>query len=441
MKLRSLTVAIVVLAGLCGALYWSNHHQPAENAESSAKASPKILSLKEDDISRIDIRKKDGSEVSLAKDQSGKWQLTAPKALPVEQNTVSPMLGTLSSLNSDRLVEEKAANLDAYGLSQPALVADLGEKNNQTYKVLIGDDTPTGNAVYAQLEGDPRVFTVPSYVKSSLDKSANDLRDKRLLTVDSEKISKIELVVKQQEIEFGRNQDGWQIVKPKPARADSSQVDELVRVLADARMDLSDTDDSRKIASAFGSASHLATVKVTDAAGTQELQVRKSKDDSYAKSSAVEGIFKVPGSLGKGLDKKLEDFRNKKLFDFGYNDPNKIELHDGDKSYFLTRNGSDWWNAAGKKMDISSASSLLEKIRELSAEKFPDSGFTTAQVTLSVTSTDGKRVEKVMISRTGDTYIAKRENEPSLYQLDSKAVADLTKTAEDMKPAPTPPGK
>ena len=31
----------------------------------------------------------------------------------------------------------------------------------------------------------------------------------------------------------------------------------------------------------------------------------------------------------------VRHFRNKKLFDFGYDDPNKLELHDGAKAYFL----------------------------------------------------------------------------------------------------------
>lgn len=435
MKLRGLIVAIVVLAGLTGALYWSNQHKPAENGNATAGTAPKILSLKEDDISRIELKKQTGDDLVLARDNSGKWQITAPKTLPAEQATISPILSTLSTLTSDRLVEDKASNLGQYGLAQPSLEADITQKNNQTTKLLLGDDTPTGNAVYVKLDGDPRVFTIAGYNKSSLDKSVNDLRDKRLLTVDPEKISKIEFFAKKQSLEFGRNKDTWQIEKPKPMRADGFQVDQLVRALTDARMDLSGSDDEKKIAAAFSGGTPIATARVTDASGVQELQVRKNKDDFYAKSSVVAGIFKVPNNVGTSLDKGLEDFRSKKLFDFGYDDPNKIELHDGAKSYILTRTGGDWWNASGKKMDITSVGSLLDKLRDLAAEKFPDTGFTAPEIIAAVTSNDGKRTEKVLISKSGDHYVARRENEPSLYQLDAKAVGDLRKTAEEMKEA------
>jgi hypothetical protein len=416
-----------------GALYWSNRHPKSAETEASANAAPKILSLKEDDIFKIDLKKKDADEIVLAKNNS-KWQITAPKPLGADQTTVSTMLSTLSSLNSDRLVEDKASNLSQYGLTEPALETDVTVKD-KTQKLLLGDNAPTGNAVYAKLDGDPRVFTVATYEKNNIDKSVNDLRDKRLITANQDKISKVELLAKKQDIEFGRNKDEWQIVKPRPLRADGTQVDDLVRNLTDAKMELSPTDDSKKMAASFASASPVAAAKVTDESGTQELQVRKNKDDYYAKSSIVDGIYKVSSSLGQAMDKGLDDFRNKKLFDFGFSDPNKIEIHDGTKSYFLTRGGEDWWNGSGQKLDMNAAQSLIDKVRDLSATKFVDSGFSQPVVELTVTSNDGQRVEKVSISKSGENYVARREGEPSLYQIDGKAVTNLQKAAEDMKTA------
>src|SRR5262249_55590813 len=151
--------------------------------------------------------------------------------------------------------------------------------------------------------------------------------------------------------------------RPKPLRTDDTQVDELVRSLTDAKMDLGATDDQKKAASAFASGTPISNAKVTAQSGTQELQVRKNKDDYYAKSSVVEGIYKVPNTLGQALDKNLEDFRNKKLFDFGSDDPNKIEIRDASKTYYLTKGGDDWWSGSAKKMDAASVDDLVEKLR------------------------------------------------------------------------------
>src|SRR5256886_11214512 len=199
MKLRDLLVAAMVLSVLIGALYWSNHHQSAKSsADSNPESSPKILTLQAADIAALSIRKKSGDSVALARNEAGQWQITAPQALAADQDAVSSMLSTLTSLNSDRLVEDKASNFDQYGLTQPSVEVEITKKDGKTQKLLIGDDTPTGNGAYATLAGDSRVFTIASYNKNVLVKSPNDLRAKRLLTFDSDKVPAIELPAKKQ---------------------------------------------------------------------------------------------------------------------------------------------------------------------------------------------------------------------------------------------------
>ena len=440
MKMNSLLVAAIVLAALSGVLYWSNHRKPAEDAvKVSADAPVKILTLTQADITKVQIKKKSGDEVELEKDSAGKWQIAGAKPLRADQSEVSSMLSTLSSLSSERLIEQKAANLADYGLAQPAAEVNVTEKDNKTQKLWIGDNAPSGNAAYVALAGDPRVFTLANYSKTSLEKSEKDLRDKRLLVFEQDKLSRVELNAKKVGIEFGRNKDQWQIVKPKPFRADDSKVEELIRKLGDAKMDLNlSADDQKKAAAAFNSGTAVATAKVTDASDTEELQVRKNKDDYYAKSSAVEGVYKVTKDLGASLDKIVDDFRNKKLFDFGFTDPDKIEFHDGTKAYFLTKGGSDWFAGDGKKIDAIGAETFVQKVRDLAASKFLDSGFSTAQIEVTATSSGGKTVEKILIAKDGDHYVAKRDGEPALYQLDPVIISGLQLAAQDLKPAAEP---
>jgi hypothetical protein len=279
------------------------------------------------------------------------------------------------------------------------------------------------------------VFTIASYTKTSIDKTANDLRDKRLITLDPDKISRIELVANKQDLEFGRNKEDWQILKPKPLRADSTQVGDLVSKITSARMDTGSSSDAKKAASVFASGKPVGTASLTADSGSQRLEVRKSKEDYYAKSSVAEGVYKITSDVGQALDKKLDDFRNKKLFDFGFDDPDKVEIHDGSKSYFLTRKGDDWWSGDAKKLDSSSVQPLLGDVRGLAASKFVDKGFTSAAIEMTVTSKDGKRVEKVEVGKSGNDYIAKRAGDSSLYQLDSDAVTNLEKSAAALKPA------
>jgi hypothetical protein len=435
MKSKGLVTASVLLLVLSGVIWWSNKKAATADKTPAENATVKLLNITEDQIQNIEIKKRTGETVQLLRNDS-KWQIAAPEPLRADPDAVSSMLSTLSSLSSERTVEEKATSLDQYGLTQPAIELRTTDRNKKTAKLLIGDDTPAGTAVYAAIPGDPRVFALSSYKKNSFDKSPNDLRDKRLLPFDADKVSSIELTVKKQTMAFGRSKDEWQIVKPKPFRADRSQVEDLLRNLHDAKMDLSGNGEDKKVSAAFASGAPFATAKVTDVAGTQELQVRKSKDDYYAKSTAAAGVYKISSGTASALDKNPDDFKNKKLFDFSFADPDKVELHDGPKSYFLTRSGSDWWSN-GIKMDPGTVSALIDKIRDLSASKFVDTGFAAPVMDLTVTSDGGKRLEKVLFSNNGENYLAKREGEPAIYELNASTVAELQKLATDLKTAPS----
>jgi Domain of unknown function (DUF4340) len=310
------------------------------------------------------------------------------------------------------------------------------EKNGKTDHLLIGDETPTGSGNYAKLANDPRVFTVGSFVKTGIDKSPNDLRDKRLLTFDSDKLTRVELQAKGETIEFGKNNSSdWQILKPRPLRADGSQVDTLINALKDARMDLS--EDSQKAAAAFASAPKVATATVTDANGNQTIEVHKDKDNNYyAKSTAVAGIYKVTGDMGKNLDKGINDFRSKKLFEFGFSDPSYLEV----QGVAYSKAGNDW-TSGPKKMDNATVQTLIDKLRDLTASTFEAEPGQEKVFEATVISNQGKRNEKVTITKEGNKYFAKRQDDPSIYGLDAQAVDDLKKAASDVKEAAPPADK
>jgi hypothetical protein len=300
MNFRGLIVAVVVLGALGGVLYWSQHRKPPEEVAPASTATV-ILKVNATDVTQLTIKQKTPVSVEKA---DGKWQITQPAPYPADQEAVAGVLSTLSGLNADRVVEDKASDRKQYGLDPPAVEVDIAGK-----QLLLGDETPAGGNIYAALSGDPRVFTIASYSKTSLDKSLNDLRDKSLLTLSPDKVSRVEVLKKPEEIEFDRTKDGWQILKPKPSPADAFAVNDLVRTLTGAKMDLSSASDG---AAEFARGTPVATAKLTGDAGVQTLEVRKGKTDYYAKSSVVAGTYKVDSALGQALEKKPEDFLSKK---------------------------------------------------------------------------------------------------------------------------------
>jgi hypothetical protein len=443
MKLARLLIAAVVLAGLVGLMYWSNRSEEAKATKGDPKAAPKILDLKEADIKQIEIRHRDGETAIVKRDGSGKWTIAAPQALAADQSAVSAITTAAATLSSDRVVDENASNLSSYGLDPPRIGITLTMADGKTHVLRIGEDTPTDGGSYAMLDGDKRLFTIASFGKTSLDKQSKDLREKHLMVFDQDKLSRVELeVAGKPPLEFGRAGTDWQILKPKPMRADGFQVDELVRKLKDASMDAE--TDPKAAATAFAGGQKTAVAKITGAEGTLTFEVRKTKsgtaDDYYAKASTQDGAYKVTKEIGDGLNKSLDDFRNKKVFDFGFNDPNRIEIKDGAQSKVIEKSGENW-TSGGKTMDSISVQNLIDKLRDLASTKFVDSGFTTPSLEFTVASNDGKRTEKVQIAAAGADFLARRENDSSLYQLDANAVNGLRDAAAGVQPAPPPETK
>ena len=102
-----------------------------------------------------------------------------------------------------------------------------------------------------------------------------------------------------------------------------------MRKLEDARMDLGSANcRPATAAKEFAARRKDGTATVTDNSGTETLEIRKSKNGSYyAKSSAVPGVYKLAGEIGDSFGKTAEDYRDKKLFDFGFMDPTRLEIN------------------------------------------------------------------------------------------------------------------
>jgi hypothetical protein len=443
MKMRQLVVATVVLAALAATLYWSNHRKAASDsaAASPSTSNAKVISLNQDDISKLEVKKKSGEDVVLTRVGAANWKISSPKSLVADQSSVSTILYNLAPMDGATMIDEKAADLKQFGLAEPEAQVSATGKDGKTQTILFGDETPTGDSAYVMVSGESKVYSVPKNTKTNLDKGLNDLRDKRLMPVDFDKLTAVEINGAKLHLTFGSDDGKWTVRSPANLRGDTSKMETIIEKLRTATMDPSAPEaETKKAASLFASGAQIATVKATDASGPQELQVRKSGNDHYAKTTAMEGAYKVPNELGDALNKDAEDFREKIVFDFGAEDPEKVELHDGSKAYFLTRSGEDWWSD-GKKMDPITVQEFLRSIRTLTATKFATTGFSAPAMSLVVTSGGGSRVEKVDIAKSENGYLAKRLEGTALFVLDAKAVEDLQKAAGELKPAEALPAK
>ena len=458
-KPAPLIIAFGILAVLV-ALVWYTEENPPETGEQK----PEIISVEEDDIVRVTISRPRKDTITLQRGEDGEWHFGEPYTFPVGESPVNTMISNLASMNADRLVDEQVRNWAPYGLDgagelevsavvkqeQPGddkegeKEAEEEEAAQKTYRVIFGNDTPTGGGVYARLEGESRLFTVFSYVKGGFEKEIFDLRDKKLLQVEEDKISRVTVNVGRRSIEFGKSgDDRWQILRPKPMRADNFTVGDLVRSVRTAGM-VSVLEEGGEPSRKYRFRRPFAIAEIVDEAGAHTLTIAKSNDDSYyAKSSDLGGVYEVSSTMAEGLDKPLEDFRNKKLFDFGFKEIAALALRDGDTRLRVEKKDNKWVlsSEGDRELDSEKVQTVIDSLRSLAATGFPSDdaadqskyGLDQPAIEAEVTVADGESSEKVLITEAAnDRVYAAREGQPTTYEVEKSAAEEIQRAIQEL---------
>ncbi len=422
MKPVRLAIAAIILMALGGGIWYSQKHPPNETPAVKPEPIVKVVSIAEDQIEKLRLSHPGGESVALEKGKDGKWQMTEPEHYRIDDSAASSLAGSLSNISADQVLVENNSDWKTYGLDPGKVTVQASLKGGKQVTLTLGDEAPTGGSLYVRLAGDNRLFGVATYLKGSLDKSAADLRDKRLLPIESSKISRVTLAAekgKNQAIEFGRTGTNWQILKPRPMRADSVAVDDLVRAAGDARFD---SEEKAAKGSTF------ATFEAVDASGTHKLTVTKEKDTYYAKTSEYAGVFKISTSTAEGLNKELASFRNKHLFEIGGAEPDKIALRDGELSMAIEKKG-DKWQKAGRDTAADKVSALLSLLRRLEATTFAEGKFAFDKPLVEVKA----GTERVVFVTKGEKNYASRDNDAAVYEISAGDFSDLRKAITDLK--------
>jgi len=438
MQVRGLLIAVSVLALLSGALWWTNKNpEDPTKKEGAAKTEP-LVTLAQAELVEVTVTRKGEAPLVLRKNAgSGNWDMAVSPALPTSSTDAMDVVSNAATVTSDQVVDENATDLIQYGLEPAQVTLRVKDKAGKTQELLVGDQTPVGMKYYVRRPNEKKVFAIAQNYKMGFDKTVNDLRDKRLLVVDEAKLARVEVVRKLESFEFSKGGQGlWQMVKPQAYRTDAVVVDDLLNKLKDAKFETATAEDVvKKNAAGFAAGTLAGTLRLTDSGGTKQLEIRKSKDNEYlAKSSMVDGVHKVSEELGKSFEKALNDYRSKKLMDFGFEDPAKIVVESAGKTNMLEHKGEDWiWN--GKKADASTVTAFIEGLRGLTALTFVEKKFTTPSFTVSVTHRDGKTVEKLVVSKVGNYQYAQRAGETGEYEVDPKSTTDLEAAMAKIKEA------
>ena len=424
---RSTTVLFALFLALGSYAYFiESERPPASESDTSEQA----FDIESDNILSLSVSSRGNEATNLSRNGSNEdWEIIAPFSAAVDENAASAIANSLASLEIRRVVEEEAPDLSVFGLSSPTFSVEFTTEGGSSTTLSVGDETPTGSDRYATLDGSARVFLIASFLESTLNRTAFDLRDRSLLEFTGPDVRGLIVEQNDDAIRFAKTDGNWRVVDPIDVRADFGVVDGLVGRIGSGEMVTVELESIADDASLepYGLAEPRMVVTVETDSGEHLLFVGDENTDGavYGRDAARSVVFTVDAALVDDLARNANTYREKDLFNFRpFNATAVTVSHNGNTNRFKksASEGSDTeeelWERVEpntEAVDSTTMDELLSKLSNLRAESFIQSetvtGLDTPLATVIVMF-GNEEEEHVTISRADGMTYAVHGDEP-----------------------------
>jgi hypothetical protein len=253
-------------------------------------------------------------EIRLKKEPSGKWKITQPLHVAADESAIQSILTTLSASGISRTVEQKPGpdDLKAFGLDQPSVELSITLRNGITLpSIFIGSRTPFGDSAYVKRGTEPSVLLSGASLRSSLEKSLNDLRNKEILPFPPDQVAKLQIhTPKQSWALIKGDKREWQVEAPNKGKIKQAVVGDYLRALGALRAKTFVEDQPKDLKKyGLGPPSVKISLDAKDGKplGTLLLGGR-SGAGYYAKRDGEPTVYTIEEFSYKQIDRQLTDF-------------------------------------------------------------------------------------------------------------------------------------
>ncbi len=320
------------------------------------------------------------------------WKMTFPISTNANNEGISYILTELHSMQVSSFEldgEDVPITLEKYGLDTPRIQFTLSD-GSETYGLEIGsvvgyarDQANTDeDRVYVKSIHQGGIYTVATDIFHLLNKTAFDLREKRIIDFQRGDVIKFEIQSKTQNIVGIKLQDKtWELQGQGKLLADPQAVSDLIYGVDSLEAAAYETDSPNNLAQ-YGLDTPYIRIIFTmlgeDAPVTLLIGNFASDDTVYVKTSNSDQIVRVKRDLVDKITKGVAWLRDKKLFHFTIDDPTRVTVSykddtqiNGKVQFTCQRLGTNWRLTQPVKENAKNAevNALLYELIDLTAEE------------------------------------------------------------------------
>ncbi len=327
--------------------------------------SKDIVSLKRTELKSVTIKTR-VQEIEVAK-KNGAWRIERPLVARADEQRINSLISSLASAKAEGFASDSDADLEAYGLREPALEIRIRhEKEDADSTLLFSDPSKTTNGmIYAKQAGTPNVLTVKSDTFSMLSPSLPSLRNRAPSAFQRHLVQGIAISRNATSFEAIKEGDQW-----KTGGSDSVTLSpKSAETFLDKLLKLEATDfvaDSPSDLKKYGLETPDATITLTL---TKEQKKQKNKKEETNSDDAPESTTETLSLLIGKSDKNGVYLLNRP--------ENTVYTVKSDALSFIEFPSWEWFDTTVLKTDANNISALtLTKTGTTTTVRRTDQGWT-----------------------------------------------------------------
>ena len=416
----------------------------------------RLVDLAAADIVKMSIRN-EGSVLTFERDEAGAWKIVEPLETAADAVEVGALADAAAGLRIERVVEASAADPSTYGI--PGNELSLWVKGREKpVRLLLGMENPIDKSQFVKRDDDPRVVLIAGRLKDLVAKKLIDFRRKDIFTFDRTRVSAVGVRSAGGTWKAAKKDEEWSLESPVRALAARSRIEGLLDSLAGLRakefVSEKRTDDDLR-ASGLDKAEYEVVLAMP--AGDKEawIRIHKEGDRVAAASSLADKVILIDGAVLADLDKKPEEYREKKVAVFDSWEADRISIAAGSLSVSAVKEKTGeteaWFleGPARAEADGSKVETFIRKIEGLEAVGFIDApgalaeyGLERPSVEVRIRTKDyeGKVREAAILAgrpdAEGKQVVVKNAALGYLFRVDASFLKDVPRDAKDWTASP-----
>jgi hypothetical protein len=427
---------VLVIGGLVALdYYWGT------STRDRAAKSKRILDFQSKDITGLQI---DLTNQVYTLERSGdQWQIKQPLDVRASYSTVSSILDELEFAERNRVITGKELTglvPKDFGLQNPRIRLTLQDKKRSII-LLIGNETPTRDAIYVQLQGKKDVLVAPKSIYERVDRTLDDLRDRTVIDFQAASATRIEIKSIDRVIELSKSaittnaEPRWALTRPLVARADQRKVSELLADLSGLRVTDFVSESPRDIPMyLLDEPEREVTVWTGESGKTLQIGRTSTNDPSkvYAKLKSADSIYTLPTATVQKFAIQANDLRDAQVLAFSESDVHGIEVLHGTDKISLVHTDAAWRIATpvAATADDTAVQQLLRHLGGLNARQFAADvatdldkyGLAAPMATVSLLGDGTNLLAQLLVGAldpSNTTRFVKRVDEPFVYGVET----------------------